>query len=197
MRGTGSWRVAKAWRLPDDGRRIGRGPQDAVKRLLPRKPGAGATPAITTKFQPMSRPEPGRAALPTSVFHETCGDVEPNPRRPTVPMEPAARHYLCACCRTPVLICSDCVGLASRTASAFTERRFGGNRMQPTAPDWQVARPSRTRSCRKVAFIPSSIILGACRPSISLWRSRLSRWATTTVRDGRSSSTQELLVGLP
>lgn len=56
----------------------------------------------------MSRPGPGRATLPTSVFHETCGAVEPNPRRPTLPMEPAARCYLCACCRTPVLICSDC-----------------------------------------------------------------------------------------
>ena len=49
VRGTGSWSVAKAWRLHDDGRRIGHGPHDAVKLLLPRKPGAGATPAITSK----------------------------------------------------------------------------------------------------------------------------------------------------
>ena len=56
----------------------------------------------------MSCPEPGRATLPVSVFHETPSIVQPNPRRPHLPMEPPPRRFLCACCRTPVLVCSRC-----------------------------------------------------------------------------------------
>ena len=56
----------------------------------------------------MSHPEPGKAALPTSVFHETSGSVAPSPVGPDVPMEPAPRHFLCAVCGTAVLICSHC-----------------------------------------------------------------------------------------
>ena len=90
----------------------------------------------------MSRPEPGRATLPTSVFHETCGSVEPNPRRPPLPMELPARRYLCACCRTPVLICSYC-DRGQRYCALGCAAQVRKHCMQAAGKRFQASRPGR------------------------------------------------------
>ena len=80
---------------------------------------AKVAPAETVK-QARQQPQTGKfqtAVAPRCPDEGCVADVSisrnvwlcpAKPRRPCLPMEPAPRRYLCACCRIAVIICSHC-----------------------------------------------------------------------------------------
>ena len=99
----------------------------------------------------MSRPVPGRATLRGKYF--TPCPILSSTHRPRSPMEPPGRRYLCARCRSAVLICSRCdrghrycaggCAEAARTGSL----RAAGQRYQ-ASPRGRIAHAERQRRYR-------------------------------------------------
>ncbi len=70
---------------------------------------AGTTPANNVASSNRCRaPSPGGRRCRCQYFTKHQALSSPTPVGHILPMDPPARRYLCACCHTPVLLCSRC-----------------------------------------------------------------------------------------